>query len=295
MDGTDQIEPDETDLLSEAAVARLKAHPCFRQSVEAFAAGALAEFEAQDRTTRWLSSALGRAALYLGAVLLGASPDGLTFARLAQMAADRGICSRGRVLAFTQYALATGRIVAQPSEPRPWARRPLALSPDFLRPIRARMTSAFAATAIVAPEVAPALERLGADAVIGRAVGALAALLTLRPELNRNPGGPLRRIFIGRDGGTRILQHLMLSQPPGRARLLEAAPLSRAELSRRFDVSRTHVNRLLIEAEAAGALTVAGGDRVEFSPGFSSEVEAYYAGMLQVNRMVAGMLMAEPD
>ncbi|MBS0359746.1 MAG: hypothetical protein JSR98_00080, partial [Proteobacteria bacterium] len=67
---------------------------------------------------------------------------------------------------------------------------------------------------------------------------------------------------------------------------------SRADLARRYNVSRTHVNRLLGEAEAAGALSVAHGDRVEFSPDFSDEVEAYFGGVLQVNRVLAGMLAA---
>jgi len=292
MDGGDPIDADEADLLSDAAVARLRAHPKFREAVEAFAAAALAEYDGQDVVTRWLNRDLGRASLYLGALLFDSSPEGLTFARLAQAAEGSGICSRGRALAFAQYALAAGRLTLEPPGPEPWARRRMRVTPEFMHPIRVRMASTLAATAIVGPEISAALPRLASDAVVRQAAVALTILLRTRPELNRNTGGPLRQIFASRDGGMRIIQHLMLSQPAERDRLMQTAPLSRAELSRRYDISRTHVNRLLAEAEAAGALSLSVGDQVSFSPAFSEEVEAYFAGMIQVNRVIADMSLA---
>jgi hypothetical protein len=117
-------------------------------------------------------------------------------------------------------------------------------------------------------------------------------LLASRPQLTANQGGPYREIFVAREGGTRIVQHLLLRQAKVRSRFLEAAPLSRSALSRNHAVSRTHVNRLLSEAEAAGALTFDGPNRLVFSPAFSDEVEAYIAGMLQVSRVVIRSLPA---
>jgi DNA-binding transcriptional regulator LsrR (DeoR family) len=90
----------------------------------------------------------------------------------------------------------------------------------------------------------------------------------------------------------RILQHLVLRQPAERTRLLEAAPLSRAQMSRRYGVSRTHINRILADAEAAGAITLPAPDRVAFAPAFSDEVEAYFAGQFQVLRVVAQTMAA---
>ncbi|HZZ67148.1 MAG TPA: hypothetical protein VFE18_03150 [Phenylobacterium sp.] len=291
MDGADPIQADQADLLSEAAVARLRQHPRFREAVEAFAVGGLRLYEDEEPATRWLTKDLGRAGLLLGAALLDTTPGGLTVTALAAVAAARQVCSRGRVLAFIQYALASGRLVLQPG-PEPWVRRRLTLTPAFIEPMRRRLLCVFQATAIVAPEVAAALPRIASDVAVQQATIAIGLLLTARPELNRNPGGPLRQIFIARDGGMRILQQLMLRQPPDRARLLEAAPLSRADLSRRHGVSRTHVNRLLAEAEAAGALTLDGPRRVVFSPGFSDEMENYFAGQLQVMRAVAQTMTA---
>ena len=263
MDGTDLIEADDTDLLSETSVARLCAHPRFREAAEAHAAGVLAEYETQDSHDRWLLKDLGRASLFLGAMLLDATPEGLTVSGLAAVASQSQVCSRGRVLAFVHYGLDNGRFALTPGS-EPWVRRRLTLTPAFIEPARRRLVVQFKAIAIVAPEVAAALSRLAPDGAVRQASVSAGLLLTLRPELNRNHGGPLRQIFIARDGGMRILQHLLLRQAQTRLRLLESAPLSRAALSRCYGVSRTHVNRLLADAEAAGALRVEAQDRVVF-------------------------------
>src|SRR5581483_5108036 len=136
--------------------------------------------------------------------------------------------------------------------------------------------------------------RLQSDAGVQAAVAAAVAIFTANPQLIENPGGPLRQIFIARDGGMRILQQLMIGQPPGRRRLLEAAPLSRADLARRHRVSRTHISRLLGDAQAAGALRLEPPDRIVFSRAFSDEAEAYYAGLVQLVRLVAATLAAAP-
>ena len=292
MDGTDPIEADEADLLSDAAVARLRTHPRFREAAEAQAAAVLAEYDAQDSHDRWLLKDLGRAALWLGAMILDTMPRGLTVSGLAAVAAERQVCSRGRVLAFTHYALDSGRLALTPGA-EPWVRRRLVLTPAFIKPSRRRLILQFTTTALLAPEVAAALPRLASDSVVQQASVAIGLLLSARPELNRNPGGPLRQIFIARDGGMRMLQHLLLRQAKTRARLLQAAPISRAALARRYGVSRTHVNRLLADAEAAGALRLEGRDRVVFSQGFSDELEAYLAGGFQVCRLVAQGMMAQ--
>lgn len=291
MDGTDLIEADDADLLSDAAVARLRTHPRFRDAAEAHAAAVLADYDLQDHHDRWLMKDLGRAALWLGAMILDTMPGGLTVSALAAIAAERQVCSRGRVLAFTHYALDSGRLALTPGS-EPWVRRRLVLTPAFIEPSRRRLILQFQTTALVAPEVAAALPRLASDSVVQQASVGIGLLLSTRPELNRNSGGPLRQVFIARDGGMRMLQHLLLRQATTRARLLEAAPISRAALSLRYGVSRTHVNRLLADAEAAGALRLEGRERVIFSESFSDELEAYLAGAFQVCRLVAQGMMA---
>jgi len=293
LDGTDAIEVDEVDPLSDAAVARMRTHPRFGEAAEAFVAQALDAYEGEEEATRWLLKDLGRAALYTACAILDGAPGGLTVTALATIAAATDICSRGRVLAFVRYGLDTGRLTLPPG-PEPWVRRRMALTPAFMNPMRERLRRGLATTALVAPEVAAALPKLQSDEIVRQAAAALALVLQTRPELNRNHGGPLRQVFIARDGGMRALQHLMLRQAPHRERLMQTAQLSRAELSRRFGVSRTHINRLLADAEAAGALTLSTREEVTFSPAFSDEVEAYYAGQFQVIRLIAQTLMSAP-
>ena len=293
MDGTDPIEADEADPLSDGAVSRVRGHPRFREAAEAFAAEALRDFELQDQATRWLLKDLGRASLYMACAILDLQPQGLSVTGLCAAAVSSGVSSRGRVLAFAHYALDTGRLTLPPG-PDPWVRRRLTLTPVFMEQMRRRMRGSLESTALVAPEVEAALPKLKSDAVVSQAAAAVALLLKARPELNRNPGGPLRQIVIARDGGMRVLQHLMLRQDPGRERLMQTAHLSRAELSRRFGVSRTHINRLLAAGKQAGALTVTASEHVVFSPAFSDEVEAYCAGQFQVMRVIAQTLGGPP-
>jgi hypothetical protein len=279
MDGGDLAEADETDPLSDAAVRRLRAHPRFHEAVQVLAAVNLAEYEAQDPATRWLTSDLGRAALYVGALMWDASPMGLSVANLAAGAAATGAASRGRVLAFVQYAHQAGRIVVPPG-PEPWVRRRLTLAPAFMAPIHYLTRGALQAVALIDPAIGAELPHLSQEAGLEKIIRGAIKLVMERPLLLQNPGGPFREIFVGRNGGMRVLQRLMITQPAGRERLLEVAEISRSELSRRYGVSRTHINRMLTDAQAAGALTLISRDRVAFSPAFSDEVEAYFAGMM---------------
>jgi AraC-like DNA-binding protein len=297
MDGPKSIEAvahdwGDGDLLSDAAVARTQTHPKFRAAVEAMAEKAIASYEALDAPSRWLLSDLGRASLSWGAAILDTTPQGLTAAALANGTAAAGVCSRGRAIAFVQFAQSRGFLTAEPG-PEPWSRRRMTLNPGFMAPLRAQFRGLVEAAALVAPEVADALPRLQTDAGVKAAVGVAALLNATRPDLLRNPGGPFRQIFLSRDGGMRVLQQLLISQAPDRRCLLETAALSRAELARRQRVSRTHVNRLLSDAQAAGALSLPSPNRVVFTPAFSHEVEAYFAGQIQVLRVIGLSLAAQ--
>jgi hypothetical protein len=279
MDGGDLIAEDEADALSDAAVTRLRQHPRFREAVQVLAAAILAEYEAQDPATRWLTSDLGRAALYFGALMWDATPIGLSVATLVAGATATGSASRGRVLAFVQYAQQAGRIIV-PRGPEPWIRRRLTLTPAFMAPLHYLVRGGLRAAVLINPDITADLPRLSQEAGLQRIVRGAAKLVMERPLLLQNPGGAFREIFVGRDGGMRVLQHLLTSQPAHRERLLEVAEVSRSELSRRYGVSRTHINRMLADAQTAGALTLLPPDRVAFSSAFSDEVEAYFAGML---------------
>jgi DNA-binding transcriptional regulator LsrR (DeoR family) len=88
-------------------------------------------------------------------------------------------------------------------------------------------------------------------------------------------------LFLERECGMRILQHLMQEQAPDRERMLESAPISRNQLSQLYGVSRAHINRLLADAEARGLLSFPTPRRVVFSPELSEDYERTMAAVIQ--------------
>jgi len=272
-------------LLSDEAVAQTRAHPDFRAAIETHAAAALRAFEAQDEASRWLTRDLGRTSLYLAAAILDVDPVGLSVASLAATAAATGVASRGRVLAFVQYAQANGRLVIPPGA-ETWTRRQLVLRPPFFEPLRRQVQLGMNAAGMVAPEPRAALAWLKTDLAVSAAVAAAGRLLMFRPDLTRRHGAR-HEIFLDREGGMLVLQYFLANQRPGRDRLLEDAKLSRAEISRRLGISRAHLNKLLGDAAEAGALTFESADQVVFDPGLCEDAERYFAGMFQTTRLVA--------
>lgn len=282
--------PEERDLLSEAAVARIRSHPLYLETARRMAASALEAHACEDAATRWLLKDLGRTSTYTTLAMLDALPEPMTAARLARALAALGVASRGRVTAFIAYAEQTGRIMVAPGE-ETWAQRPLALTQAFYEPLRRRFEATFKAMTLLAPEAAEGVRLVSSDDGVRRANRVMAQLLAARPELAANPADPLRRIFMMRDAGMRLLQHFMVHRPQAGDRLLEGGRLSRSDLSRRYGVSRTHINRMIADAEAAGLVTLPRADRIAFSPALADAVEAFYAGQIQVSRQLLRMLV----
>ena len=111
-----------------------------------------------------------------------------------------------------------------------------------------------------------------------------------RPDLFAGPDRPVV-LFLGRDGGSRMLEKVIASQPQGRARMLERSRLSVAQLARLTHTSRAHVRRLLEAGEAQGHLQVEGRD-VSFSADLSEDVERHYALVFELARVAAATAMA---
>jgi hypothetical protein len=105
--------------------------------------------------------------------------------------------------------------------------------------------------------------------------------------------GQSQTLFLERDCGMTILFRLMLSQDRPRDRLLVSAGLSRAALSREFDVSRAHINRLLADAASRGLLSCPAPDVVQFSAILSRDVDLMLAQTLQITR--AALMIAESE
>jgi hypothetical protein len=268
---------DATSLLSEEALVRLRARPGFRAVVEQYTATTLAYTRTFDTVGLWMLADIGRTAIYLALVLADVHPDGASVARIAAVSRETGVTSRGRVAQFIRVAQDAGEIAVPPGSEH-WTRRRLILRPAFVDRIRRRAIIEAGAIARFAPEIASLPEKLENPETYRRFLVWSATLLPPEPYA-ATPGAIM--LFLERECGMRILQHLMLDQAPDRERMLESAPLSRNQLSQRYGVSRAHINRLLADGEARGLLSFPTPRRVVFSPELSEAYEWTMASVFQ--------------
>lgn len=277
--------------LSPQDLAALRAHPRFRATVEAHAAETLAHYASLSRIERWAQSDLGRAALTAAAIVLDALPVGLTLGGLFEAAARTGFCSRGRVLAYLDRAIANGLIApAQPAAKIETNTR-LVMSDRFVMAMSDPLELAVRSVAVLAPETAPAIPRLEDIDVRKRMTGWIGVLTIARPELFPGAGQPVH-LFQARDGGARMMEELICRQPPARARLLETCEVSHSALARASFCSRRHAERLLKDGVALGLMQVEGG-RVTVSPELSADVERFFARVFAIARIAALTALAD--
>lgn len=280
-------------MLSDGALAALRAGPDFRAVVEELIAESLDNYQTFDAAGCWMTADVGRMALYVAALLLDAQPGGLTVAALNTSAQSYDASSRGRVAQFIRFAQDAGEITV-PAGPEPWTQRRLGLRAVFVERLQRRAINEARVISRLAPEIAPLAASLEDDATYRRFLLWSAVLATR--ERMVGPTTPVT-MFLQRQSGMRILYHLTLDQPPGRERLLEDAALSRNQLSKLYRVSRAHINRLLADAEADGLLSCPRPNRVVFSAALSDDFERTMAFIIQMNRaaFVATALEATPS
>lgn len=265
---------------SREAVARLRAHPDFVRAMIASARGSVA-LHRNSRMASWMLGDRARALLpYVVFYLDAASRDddprsGLTVSRAKALCAETGICSPGRAAACMALLQFGGFIMPAPASADRRVRR-LVPSEKLKAVQRERLVRQFGAIAIVMPEVADALPLVG-DAGFERAFWR---------HMGEQFIGGVRvldyadlGLFAERNAGMVILFSLMLA---GQAddRTLPAGPLAipLAEIARNFQVSRTHVLRLLRDAEAAGFLAREGApDRLRFLPPLVDALQNMFA------------------
>lgn len=107
-------------------------------------------------------------------------------------------------------------------------------------------------------------------------------------------GNPIMTLFMGRDAGAMILIKLMqMVGPTGEATPLE---LSFAEIGARFGVSRTHVRRLLKDAEEQGLvrLTRGNGQVVEAMPALVQAFDRFVAESMAGHDLIYNLALARP-
>jgi hypothetical protein len=282
MDGS--LDPlDAYELLSENSITALMAHPGFRAACETSAAGGVAHFLSLSETHRWLMKDIGRAAICLTAAILQITGIGLTAQSLTAACLAHEISSAGRVHEVIRRLEKAGELAVEPG-PGSWTRRRLTLAASFIAIIGRRMVVELRGLAEIWPAAAAFAASLDDDPTFRGYVIEAATLSTTRRDLFSLTDDPIAAFFLQREAGMLMLYDLLGQQDLDRDRLLEAAPLSRNALSRRYGVSRAHINKLLADATAAGYLRCEWPDLVRFDATVSRTVERMFALVFELAR-----------
>lgn len=267
------------------AFATLRAHPAFRPVVRRFAAESLAAYAQASPSLRWLTSDLGRAALTGAAMVIDALYDGFPAAALIHAVLANRTCSEGRARDFIRRAAANGFLVQD-------AQGRYRVSAELQDLMAERSRGLMLAVAALDPRLGPAVTATDDPGFRRRLAIQVGLNTAARPDLFNGPDKPVV-LFLGRDGGARMLEQLIATQPPGGPHLLESPPVSQRALAQGAFVSRTHVARLLAEGEARGLLR-AESRRLTVAPELSEDVERHYALILEMARVSALAALADP-
>ncbi|HTN98400.1 MAG TPA: hypothetical protein VL101_15615 [Nordella sp.] len=285
------------DILTPQALAALRAHPHFPEALRASAAS-LITLHRRNRLMSWFLSdrplaLIGHAVIYLH--LEGGADDplsGLTPSRFRSFCQTNDLCSPGRAGAILAFMRMTGHIEAVP---HPGDRRVTQLRPSekLMEIARARLERQFAAIALLRPDIAPAIDALGDpdfEAALFHNLGTW--LISGSRVLDHAPS---LHLFAGRDAGMLILYSLMLAgEPDDRPVPMKPVPISISAIAKQFQVSRTHVLRLIRDAEKDGLLTRGGvkAETITLSPGLGQDLQNMQAGLFQLLATCAAEALA---
>ena len=271
--------------LTEERFAAVRAMPLFRRACEKASGDAVELFVNLDPAYQWITKDLGRATICLTAGILHYAGE-LTVQNLTATCVANTVSSPGRVNQVVRRCQEIGQF-AIGAGPGVWTRRPATLGPGVLGMLHERGLSDMRAALILAPELAPGGEAMATESGAISALMNLAGVSSERRDLFAFGKKRPLNFFLDREAGMSILFDLLAAQSPERSRLLEAAPLSRYALARRYGVSRAHINKLFAESGHTEAI----GDRVVFSETLSDALEAHFALVFAHNHGCARILM----
>jgi hypothetical protein len=272
--------------LTEELLIAIRAQPGFAVACQEASAKAVRLFRDLDPPYQWITKDLGRASICLTAAMLHYS-GGLTVQNLTAICVTNRVSSPGRVRQVVRRCREMGQFRVEEG-PGKWTRRPAHVGPSILVMLRQRALCDMEAAITLAPELGGALPIMETEEGFVSGLMQLALATTKHRDLFAFATRRPTNFFLDREAGMLILLDLLASQPPGRNRLLGEAALSRSALSRRYGVSRAHINKLLSES---GHATVT-GDRVVFSNVLSSALEDHFALVFAHNQTVARTLLS---
>ena len=276
----------------------LLAHPRFAEAMRATARHSVEQYS-RSRVAGWLLSDRTLAVLAVGSVCLDAetraddSRSGLTPGRFKGFCVENSVCSEGRAAAVLAFLRLSGHLEAEthPADKRITRLRPSAKLREM---VRTRLRSQLEVAAMLNPEIGPAAARLDEAAFARRFHCRVLAQYNAGMRLLAH--SPAIQLFAERDVGVLVLLALMLGAGPGEPVPSEGrVPLSIAALARRFRVSRTHILRMLRDAEAAGLVARVGdkGEQLVFSPHLRNDLRNLVASMYQYVTVCAAAVLAE--
>jgi hypothetical protein len=271
--------------LTEERFAAVRAMPGFRSACEAASAESVRLFAELDPAYQWITKDLGRAAICVTAAILHYAGD-LTVQNLTAACVANTVSSPGRVNQVVRRCQEIGQFAVEDG-PGVWTRRRACMGAGLLGMLHERALCDMKAAVSLAPELRGGFETMQTESGAVSALMHLALVSSERRDLFTFGAKRPLNFFLDREAGMSIVFDLLASQPPGRARLLEAAPLSRYALARRYGVSRAHINKLLAESGHTEAI----GDRVLFSETLSESLEAHFALVFSHNHGAARVLL----
>jgi hypothetical protein len=238
-------------LMTDEVFAAVRAHPGFRDAVERAAFESVSYFQRLDPPYQWITKDIGRASICVTALTLYLM-GGLTVQALTAACVEGKLSSAGRVQQVVRRCQDIGEMVVAPGAGL-WTRRPMSLGEGLIRTMRVRALIDFKAALPLAPEFAEAVELLDTDEGFVNYLLCVSTIINLRRDLYSFKDTPTVAFFLDREAGMSILFDLIGAQAPDRERLLEEAKISRYALSRRYGVSRAHINKLKVFSSAGAS------------------------------------------
>ena len=228
-------------------IGHVRGHPRFDEAVRHCVDGALA---LADQNTVFMDAVkdIGRFFGGIVCLYLHATPGGLTVGRLRAFCATTSYISPGAADALLIHLRLIGYVERAPFEGDSRVRlfRPTERAMEIFTE---RLGVEVTAAGMMAPQMAPFLARWREPEVFLKFMRHFGAVVAAGEEAYR-VRAPSLDVFLRRNAGAVILFALIAASRNPQ----NVARLSVASLAQRFRVSRTHVTRLLRDAEADGLI-----------------------------------------
>jgi hypothetical protein len=223
-------------------------HPAFPRAAGALARNMLVLSENSPK----LEGIFKDAGRYVAAMCAAALQPHFTLPELKALCARFGILSPGRTRAILIYLRYLGYASLWSERSKSGPARYLT-SPEFLSAWQEHLCAALNAARLIDPIAEEAAECLDEPSFLAAfcriQMDGLAAMIVHAPSLT-----PFERTFMSRHAGNQIVWALLDQPDDGEFPPQAGSDLSSAALSRRFRVSRIHVNRMLDGAVREGLM-----------------------------------------